>query len=111
MLRTLSHRNEHAAVVEHRCSDDRAAREHSGPRRPRRVFWVAVKPPDFATRRRVVRAQPTISSAEEHLYAAIDIRPDGTGPLAVQHMFARPNGAPDNFARTFVHCDQTGRMR
>src|SRR5262249_8517064 len=85
----------------------RAARKHAGARKPAGVLRVAVKSPDFVTRRRVVRAQPAISSAEEHLRSPVDVRRRGAGPLAVQHLLARADGPPDHFARALVHRDQT----
>ena len=111
MPRTLSHRDEDAPIVEHRRRNDRAARQDSGPRKPTGVFRIAVEPPDFVACRRVVGSQPPVSSAEEDLYASIDIGRHGAGPLAVQHLRARPHGAPDHFARTLVHRDQTWGAR
>ena len=54
------------------------------------------------------RTQPTIASAEEHLYAPVDIGRHRAGPLAVQHLLTGADGAPDHVARTLVHRDQTG---
>ena len=87
--RVLPHGDEDAAVGEDRRSDDRAAREDAGARKPAGVFRVAVESPDFAARRRVVGAQPAIAAAEEHLRAPVDVGRHGAGPLAVQHLLAR----------------------
>src|SRR6187397_276854 len=71
------------------------------------ILRVAVKAPDFVTRRRVVGPQPAISSAEEHLHAPVDVGGDWAGPLTVQHLRARADGAPHYVARVLVHRDQT----
>src|SRR4029453_5670746 len=72
---------------------------------------VAIKSPDFVTRRCVVGAQPTISSAEEHLHAPVDVGRHGAGPGAVQHPVSCSDGAPDHPSRVFVYRDQTWSAR
>ena len=107
----LPHGDEDAAVGEDRRSDDGAARKDAGARKPAGVLRVAVESPEFATRRRVVGAQPAVAAAEEHLRAPVDVGRHGAAPLAVQHMLARADGAPDHLARVLVHRDQARGAR
>src|SRR6185436_6980956 len=69
------------------------------------------KSPELMTGQRVVGAQPAIASTKEHLDAPVDVGRRRAGPLAVQYMFARADGAPDHVARTLVHRDQTWSAR
>ena len=62
------------------------------------------------TRSRLVGSQPAISSAEEHLHAPVDVG-GRAGPLTVQHLRARADGAPHHVARVLVHRDQTWGAR